>query len=389
MVRDTRSKSRGAAIAIATGLSLAGCEPPTPGIDDSGTGIVLPDTDTDGETEGETDGQTDGSSESTGDDGLSCGAETFELRAEAPHVVLLLDKSNSMVSNTWDHDGSAATSSITRWNSLYHVAEALAAGQQGALELGVVLFPSATLTSNDSATACMVDAEPNAAVGSFDADSVGSTLPDPNDTDLYGGTPTSRGMEVALEHLAQIDDGRPQAIVLVTDGAANCMAGIDGQEVFTRYDDDLEPLVRDAYAQGVPTYVVGVDIIDALGQYPQANPYERLGAIAEAGGVPQAGEESFYNAANEGELLEALDEITAQVGCTFELELSAEHEEQISMTIGGESVARVDECLPGEAGWRYVEPEAPYETIELCAATCSGAGDLFDVQIERACPLVP
>ncbi len=389
MVRDTRTHSRAAAFAIATGLSLGGCDPSPPEIDDGGTGIVLPDTDTDGATDGDTDGDTDGSDESTGDDGLSCGGETFELRAEAPHVVLLLDKSNSMVSNTWDHDASGATSPITRWNSLYHVAEALAVGQQDALELGVVLFPSATLTSNDSATACTVDAEPGALVGNFDADSVASTLPGPNDTDLYGGTPTSRGMEVALEHLAQIDDGRPQAIVLVTDGAANCMAGTDGQDVFTRYDDDLEPLVRDAFMQGVPTYVVGVDIIDALGQYPQANPYERLDAIAEAGGVPQAGEESFYNAANEGELLDALDEITAQVGCTFELELSAEHEEQISMSIGGDSVARVDECQPGEAGWRYVEPSAPYETIELCAATCSGAGDLFEVEIERACSPEP
>ena len=49
----------------------------------------------------------------------------------------------------------------------------------------------------------------------------------------------ARGVQIELE--------APVARVLVTDGAANCMAGTDGQDVFTRYDDDLEPLVRDAF----------------------------------------------------------------------------------------------------------------------------------------------
>ncbi|MEX1362106.1 MAG: vWA domain-containing protein, partial [Nannocystaceae bacterium] len=208
----------------------------------------------------------------------------------------------------------------------------------------------------------------------------------PDATDLYGGTPVSAGLTVVLDHLAAIADGRPQAVVLVTDGAANCMAGTSGSQVFTEYDDDLAPMVAQAYADGVPTYVVGVDILDEVGVYPQANPYQRLDELAVAGGVPQlGGGEAFYNTTDEQTLFTALDGIAAELSCTIELDQPAEFTDQITVRIDGQTVPRVDECGPDGVGWRYLQDAAPYTSLELCAATCDEAHAVEQLGLDYAC----
>ena len=44
-----------------------------------------------------------------------------------------------------------------------------------------------------------------------------------------GGTPTGASLQVALQYLAGRQNGRPQAVVLATDGAPNCAAGYNPQ----------------------------------------------------------------------------------------------------------------------------------------------------------------
>ena len=57
-------------------------------------------------------------------------------------VMLLLDKSYSMIEFQWDHDGDAGTPTVTRWDSLHTVVDALAHDVEDDMELGMVLFPS-------------------------------------------------------------------------------------------------------------------------------------------------------------------------------------------------------------------------------------------------------
>jgi hypothetical protein len=406
-----------AVLLAALGLLAVGCtDAPTPEMEiDLEPGIDLSDT-TDGSESEDSDEPTpdpdsgSGGSSGSGDDPVdpdegsgsegsstgepsdgpappSCNEESIQLTVEPPQVVLLLDKSYSMIEFQWDHDGDESTPMVTRWNSLYNVVDTLTHDVQGEMELGMVLFPSAAVADNDTATACMVDPAPGAPVAPGNADAIVSALPGPDAVDLYGGTPTSNGLAVALQHLAEIADGRPQAVVLVTDGAANCMQGTSGMGVFTDYDMGLSPMVAEAYAGGVPTYVIGVDIVDAVGTYPQDNPYQRLSEVAEAGGVPREGaSESFYNTTDEAELLTALGGITAELGCTLTLETPADFIAQLTVHVNGEEVPRVEACGPDGVGWRLLQEVAPFESIELCSATCDDAHQQAGLDVTYACP---
>jgi len=403
---DARTTSA-ALIATLFWLPVACGDVPVPDqdIDLEGGGIDLPGT-TDGSDDGPldesggttngADGSSDGSDpDSTGSTGEpsngeggppTCQEETLQLSVDPPQVMLLLDKSYSMIEFSWDHDGDQLTPPVTRWNSLHGVVDALTHDVQDGIELGMVLFPSPSVADNGTDTACLVDPEPAAAVALHNADDIVAALPGPDALALYGGTPVSGGMAVVLEHLAEVYDGRPQAVVLVTDGAANCMEGTSGNEVFTEYDEDLAPMVAAAHAGGIPTYVVGVDIVDAVGVYPQDNPYVRLGELAEAGGVPREGGEAFYNTTDEDQLLMALDDIAADIGCTFTLDTPAEFAAQVTVRVGSEVVPRVEECEPDGEGWRFVEEQAPYQSIELCAASCQLAQTEATLDLDYACP---
>lgn len=371
----------------AYGLLALGCGDAAPPAQDLDTGIDLPGTTEAPEEPVETDDDTGTTGEpSPNIDPSACIEETLQLTVEPPQVMLLLDKSYSMVEFQWDHDGDALTPTVTRWNSLYTVVDALVHDVESSMDLGMVLFPSPTVADNDADTACLVDPTPGAAMAPANADAIVGALPGPTATDLYGGTPVSGGMAVVLEHLAEVADGRPQAVVLVTDGAANCMAGTSGMGVFTEYDANLAPLVADAFADGIATYVVGVDIVDALGIYPQDNPYVRLSELALAGGVPRAGAEPFYNTTDEDELLTALAGITTALGCTLALDTPATSADQLTVEVNGVEVPRVTACGPDGIGWRFVEDAAPYESIELCAATCDAAHVQAELDVTYACP---
>lgn len=403
------------ALLVALGLLAVGCSdvtPPDMDIDLEGPGIEISDT-TDGSSGDEPTTTVDPDHGTTADSGdgppvdpdgsessgsssgepsddhgpPTCNEESIVLTVEPPQVMLLLDKSYSMIEFQWDHDGDPGTPTVTRWNSLHTVVDALAHDVEDDMELGMVLFPSPSVESNDTGTACLVDAEPGAPVAAHNADAIVGALPDADTTDLYGGTPVSGGMAVVLEHLAAIEDGRPQAVVLVTDGAANCMAGTSGMEVFTEYDLGLAPMVAQAFAEGIPTYVIGVDIVDAVGTYPQDNPYLRLSELAQAGGVPRSdATEAFYNTTDEAELLTALGGITAELGCTLSLETPALFTDQISVEIDGVAVPRVDECPPDGVGWRYLQEAAPYDSIELCSVSCDEAHLQQGLNVTYVCP---
>lgn len=72
------------------------------------------------------------------------------------------------------------------------------------------------------------------------------------------------GVTTALDHLRTLDAQIPRAILLITDGAANCIDDADPEVMFEQYDASIHTIVGDAFTlDGIPTYVVGVGIEDA------------------------------------------------------------------------------------------------------------------------------
>src|SRR5690606_31559106 len=122
--------------------------------------------------------------------------------------------------------------------------------------------------------------------------------PDETDATIKGGTPATKGVKAALAELATIQDGQPQFIILVTDGAANCREDAQNNtELFEQYDENLPAVVGDAFANlDVPTYVVGIAIKDETsatqndGNPDNTNTYTRLNELADLGGRARPGD---------------------------------------------------------------------------------------------------
>lgn len=372
---------------VALGLVGCGGGASTDGGDGDGDdGIVFP---TEGDASGE-DGDGSGEDGSTGaaaDDGPGeCGESTFMLTHQPTNVMLVLDKSYSMVDNAWDHDGDPATGAVTRWNSLHSAVSFIVGEFDGGLNFGAVLFPSIEVPDNEPETACLVGEAPDALVAAENGGAIMAALPDPDALDLYGGTPASAGITTALEHLRGLDPEVPRALIFVTDGAANCLEGTEDGAVFNLYDENLRALVASAHDdEDIPTFVVGIDIVDAIADYPQDNPFVRLNEVAEAGGFPRPGSERFHNAQDEDELRAAISQISSQIGCSVPLDPEPLRPDLITFEIDGVQVPRVDSCMGVTEGWRYTNPAGPYDEIELCGDSCNALHDLGTLTANYNC----
>ncbi|HFE44398.1 MAG TPA: VWA domain-containing protein, partial [Nannocystis exedens] len=333
---------------LTTALCIAACTTNDPGSDDDDTGIETITTSA-GETTGNTTDETSGSSTdattdgSTGDpecasdddciEGFlcnengecefddSCGEASAKIPIVTPNVVLVLDKSGSMVANSWDGDDDPDTPDVSRWFSLFSVVDLIVSDFDASMNLGMTLYPSKKAKSEYNLNACLVEPTPDVPVAPQNGANVLMSMPaaDAINPTIAGGTPARAGVIAAYEHLLDIDDELPKYVVLVTDGAANCsLEAEDEISRFEVYDAALTQTIADAYSEGITTFVVGIDIQDVTSDSKQdgnpdaTNTFERLNELAIAGGMPQEGATAFYDSQNQIELQAALTAISEQ-----------------------------------------------------------------------------
>jgi hypothetical protein len=360
---------------------------------DSTTGDDGADADGDDSSTGGGEPADDGSADADadgGDDGPTCDQASFSvsLQPGTPRVMLVLDKSNSM-NNHWDHDADPNTAQISRWHSLVNVVEALTAEFTGHVEFGAQLFPSAIayLDEPTNAFSCDVRPTPEVAVGPDTAAAILAAIPAAVGSSISGGTPATAGIDSALNHLMELPGNDPKAIVLVTDGAANCNPSEAAGDTLFVYDSDLPVTVEQVYNHlSIPVYVVGINILDVMGTKPAVNAYDALNEVALAGGAPSNGPDAFYNAFNEIELIEALQTVTGQIECTLPLDQEPEFPELVELTVGGVTYGEVADC-EADDGWVYTSPGGPYNAVRLCGTACESLqGDGGMVDIDYLCP---
>ena len=407
--------------------STSNSTPPTT----TASSITLSDPMTDSVTAGETVSPTggDSTSEVTVTDGMSgsstggattfdpndCGEAKVNIPIVTPSVMLVLDKSGSMVampSGFWDHDQddadddgiqdadmvSPATPQISRWNSLWTVVDLIANNFNASMNMGMVLFPSKAAKGDYSEIACVVNATPEVAIGSENAAKIIAAIPGATEdkTTIQGGTPAAKGIKSALAALAAASSEQPKFMILVTDGAANCQENAPNTTaLFEEYDEAVVELLQMAAMAGIKTYVVGIDISKEMtpiakdGNPDGIIPYEKMNAVAEAGGVPRDGEEKFFNTTNQGQLQEALEMISKQIlSCTIDLEPAPKYKDYVEVTVKSEyGRTQVTDCAT-EDGWHYApmaKPEDPVR-IELCGQACSDFQSTGVVDIQYRCP---
>lgn len=357
------------------------------------------------------------SSGSTTFDPNDCGEAVIDIPIVTPNVMLVLDKSGSMVTSMdqkgyWDHDGddadndgiqdadmmSPATPKITRWRSLYGVVEFITSTFDNSMNLGMVLFPSKNATSNYNDTACPVALTPEVAIAPTNGAAILGAMPGPDETDatIKGGTPAAKGMKAALGELGKFEDGQPQIVILVTDGAANCQEGAaNNTELFEIYDEDLPQLVGDAWTMNnVATYVVGIAIKDETsamvndGNPDNTNTFTRLNELADLGGVPRPGTTKFYDTQNQVELQAALDDIAMQIlSCTIPLDPVPKYPDYVEVEVNGVEYGskKVTTCDGSEDGWMWTD-EAMKNEIILCGKACSDFQMTGSLDAQYRCP---
>ncbi len=411
---------------LTAALCIVACTPTGPGSDDDSGGIVTITTSA-SETTGETTtgSTTDDSAGSTTDDSTgdpdcesdddcaegflcseggdcefddSCGEATAKIPIVTPNVVLVLDKSGSMVANSWDGDDDPDTPEVSRWFSLFSVVDLIVGNFDASMNLGMALYPSKKAQSVYNLNACLVEAVPDVPVAPQNGANVLMSMPpaDALSPTIAGGTPARAGVIAAYEHLLGIDNDLPKFVVLVTDGAANCsLEAEDDASRFEIYDDALTQTIAEAYSDGITTFVVGIDIDDITSNSKQdgnpdaTNTFERLNELAVAGGMPQEGAAAFYDSQNQIELQAALTAISEQVlSCDIVLDPEPDYPNYVEIFVDGTSYGnqQVSDC-DSEDGWMYIDPEMT--TIRLCGEACTAFQMSGSLDAEYDCPAPP
>lgn len=392
-----------------SGDSLSGSS----GINISSTGVDTGSTSEPDPTTGGPGGSSSGG-ESTTEPVIDCGMfMPPPIMPVIPRVMLVLDKSGSMIAKGktdepgevgdgfWDHDADPNTPEVTRWMSLHAVVESIFSGLDGVIQFGAALFPSTSAQSAYNELACLVDDAPLVQVGPMTGAQILAAIPGADSVSLAGGTPATAGMQLAIDELKGLQDEEPKFVVLITDGAANCRGdAANNTERFEQYDDNLPVVVADAAAMGIPTYVIGIDILDLTspmitdGNPDDTNTYVKLNELAEAGGTARPGDEKFFNASNQIELQAALMEITeAIVSCEIPLGQPVPkgfYIQQVEVGADGDpgqlvydgKDTQVADCA-SESGWEYTSETR--DTIVLCGAACDHYKETGEINIVYGC----
>ena len=355
---------------------------------DSGTDTSASETATDATDTG-TDSTDSTSSDSTSSDSttgdLPCDEFQVTIDPLPPNVMLVLDKSGGMFTKVWDHDNNPNTPTITRWNSLHSVTDDIVTNFEDKINFGMTLFPSTAAINMYSAAACVTANAPEVLVGPLQAAAILAAIPGALVTMSYGGTPSTAGVQNAYDHLLTLDPAVPRAMILVTDGAANCRAdALNANQLFETYDTALPILVGQAFTNdAIKTYVVGIDISNV--QTPNVSdgepngiiPSQKLNEVAVAGGTL-----SFFNSQDQIELEAALNEVIDSVQtCLIPLAEPPVFPDFTKVLVGGVEWPMVMDCAT-ENGWLYSNP---FDTILLCGTACDALKQAGDADIEYYC----
>ncbi|RMG94127.1 MAG: VWA domain-containing protein [Deltaproteobacteria bacterium] len=310
---------------------------------------------------------------STGGNVEPCDVAMATLQPIPPNVMLVLDKSGSMVAQT-----------PTRWSELYNVVDSVVNAFQDQINFGAWLFPSVNATNDLNQNACIVNGNPEVGVAPNNAAAILAGIPPANATSatIKGGTPAARAIDSAVNYLKGLNPENPRAIILITDGAANCKIGTSWPEIFNDYDNSLHTFVANAWTNdGIPTHVVGIDIDNANtgsqtdGTPDNINPWQKLDQLANEGGTcigdcANGGVADFYATTNQQELQDALQAaVDSALSCVVPLNPEPPFPDLMEVEIGGMTVPKVNDCA-NEDGWVYVNPNGPYDAVEICGTWC-------------------
>ncbi|MCA9687809.1 MAG: hypothetical protein KC457_36960, partial [Myxococcales bacterium] len=181
----------------------------------------------------------------------------------------------------------------------------------------VTTFPSTQGDPDVAGSECQVDDAPAVGLDNSESGAILDAIPTAFAVGFYGASPMADAISLAAEALLASDSGAPRAIVLITDGAANCT--LDG-DVWNDHDTTVPGLLSSLYEEHqIETFVVGLGVAEGAYGIPAVNNYSALSKLAVAGGQPKDVDEAFF-LRGDGDALEAVIAEEARVArCTITL----------------------------------------------------------------------
>jgi len=321
-----------------------------------------------------------------------------------PNVVFILDRSGSM----GDPIGPGADDeAASRWQTLRSITLAVVDAYGGSMNFGIVHFPAADASPNQVDRACNSNLNPTVPVESDNTEAILAALPmleeeggDKGEFVPAGAAPMAAAVRIGREHLVDdLDRQLTKALVLIADSAANCSESAETiTEKLETLDTDLQAEIDAAAVDGIPTYVVGLAIADALtpddalnpdgkgdGQPDATNPYVLFNELATAGNKPRPAPTRFYEPGDVDELVDALSALPAAVlDCTLPLDPAPDYPELIEVAVDGKIYERRQgpECV-GD-GYRFSRDTL--DEITLCGNACSRFQVSGELTASYRCP---
>jgi hypothetical protein len=314
-----------------------------PGSGGTGDNVTLMPRDPESTTEGDVDNG-------------ECAQQSFVPSSEPADVLLVLDRSKSMIEHT------VPPLDQTRWDAVVAGLTSVISGTDASVAWGLKLFPEG------EGSACAAESVTDAvavAIAPHHAPAVNALI---EGTQALGnGTPTGDAILQATNYLTA-RGARHQYLVLATDGEPSCPKGADGDAQQHAID-----AITTAMTAGFPTYVIGV--VDAKDN----DTARRLDAMAVAGGTARSGSDhQFYAAYSQDELALALEAVTGDVAsCAFTFSDPPPDPTNIAVKLDGMRLER-DETRT--QGWDYLDDS--YSGVELYGDACAALKDTAQSQID-------
>jgi len=301
-----------------------------------------------------------------------CQPRPLPLVPAVPTVMFVIDRSGSMLE---DLDG-RTDAGVSRWQLLHSTLNSVLPPLDQKIAMGALIYP----LPFDACTApTAVDLSP--ALGNA------SRLLSFFSTRPVGGTPTATAVDVAAQHLRTLRTATSaRALILATDGAPNCNESLQNATCVCTSTPQFNPncdapshclddvatvsQLRSTFSQGMPTYVIGLG--SSLNQFAST-----LDAMAVAGGVPRMGiGPRYYSVANQSELTDAFNRVTAQLTrCTFLLN-GLTLNDTFVVQVGGVDVPQ------GPNGWEWLNLANGELALHGMACDQAAAGALATVLVD-------
>lgn len=286
-----------------------------------------------------------------------CAQQNFLLSSKPADVLLVLDRSKSMIEHTVPPEDQ------TRWDAVVAGMTQVITDTDATISWGLKLFPEG---EGSECVASSVTDQVLVEIAAMNAAKVNAAI---MDTQAEGnGTPTGDAILKATEYLQQRKVSG-QYLVLATDGQPSCPKGSDDALAYA------VDAISKAKAAGFPTYVIGVVDPDEDKSTPK-----RLNAMAEAGGTARsdAGDDKYYQAYSQAALTSALQAITGQVvSCVFQFDAPPPDPSNIAVKVNGQ---RVDEDPNRSNGWAYTDDQ--FSGLELFGQPCEDVKDATTNQVD-------